>query len=373
MRNILFISHEYPPTIGGAGSVAESWIKVLSKENNITLVTRYHRNRNLNQNSFKLFQIRYVPFFFSIFYWRFLRNLFKNNSYDHIILNDSGAAQIAALFFDKSLSQKSILLFHGNELDIIYPSKLLHPNHFYRFFFQKLLREVHSLIFVSKYLKEKILKKIDYNNELVKKSTVIYSTFNNDLFYPESQRHTLPFRTAVSSDLKLLTVSRLVEGKGLLNVLNILLELKKRDIECHWTIIGNGPYLSQLNEEIVKCNLQSSVTVISNVKRADLRIYYSKADLFILLSDFEESFGLVYLESNACGVPVIGFNKGGVSEAIEDRYSGFIVNNFNEAIEIISNWGSNEIKSECCIEFAERFNDQRLLEQLNNRIIKFEL
>jgi glycosyltransferase involved in cell wall biosynthesis len=367
MRNILFISHEYPPTIGGAGSVAESWIKVLSKENNITLVTRYHKNRNLTQTSLKLFQIRYVPFFFSIIYWKFLRNLFKNNSFDHIILNDSGAAQIAALFFDKSLTQKLILLFHGNELDIIYPSKILHPNHIYRFFFQKLLREAQSLVFVSKFLKEKILSKIDHNNELVNKSSVIYSTFNNDLFYPEKNRSTQPFNP-VRTDLKLLTVSRLVEGKGLLNVLNILLELKKRKINFKWTIIGNGPYLFRINEKINENDLQSSISIISNINRADLRKYYSKADIFILLSDFEESFGLVYLESNACGVPVIGYRKGGVIETIENKYSGYLVNNVNEATEIISNWNKYKIENKCCIEFANRFNDHSLLQQIQQNI-----
>ena len=38
-----------------------------------------------------------------------------------------------------------------------------------------------------------------------------------------------------------------------------------------------------------------------------------------------EGFGLVFLEASACGLPVIGGKSGGVVDAIEDGYSGFLI------------------------------------------------
>ena len=48
-----------------------------------------------------------------------------------------------------------------------------------------------------------------------------------------------------------------------------------------------------------------------------------------------EGFGIVYLEANACGKPVIGGRSGGVGEAIRDGQTGFLVDpNFSAGGEI---------------------------------------
>jgi glycosyltransferase involved in cell wall biosynthesis len=50
---------------------------------------------------------------------------------------------------------------------------------------------------------------------------------------------------------------------------------------------------------------------------------------------FEEPFGLSVVEAMACGTPVIAFNKGSMAEIIDDRQTGFLVNNVDEAVERI--------------------------------------
>jgi len=47
---------------------------------------------------------------------------------------------------------------------------------------------------------------------------------------------------------------------------------------------------------------------------------------------FNEPFGLSIIESMACGAPVIAFNKGSMSELIENGKNGFLVNTVDEAI-----------------------------------------
>jgi glycosyltransferase involved in cell wall biosynthesis len=362
MSNLLIISHEFPPFIGGAGSVAENWVNLLSINHNVTLVTRYNSSRALQKNKYDLIQIKCKRFIFSISYWKVLKKLFTTKSFEYIILNDSGAAQVAALFFNKVQKQKSILIFHGNELEILYPQYIFHLNHLYRFFFKILMHDVNKLVFVSNFLKNKILSKIDKNGDYYFKSHVIYTSIDHKLFYFEN--HIVNKSKDVSK--RLLTVSRIVEKKGLQKIIKILIELRKLNLDFEWVLVGNGPFLNNIKDDLIANNLGEVTKIITDVKRSDLRSYYNNADIFILLSDFEESFGLVYLESNACGVPVIGNNKGGVSEAIVNGLNGILVNNIEEAVESITKWDQLELSQDECIKFSKNFSEEKLLNQINN-------
>ncbi len=51
--------------------------------------------------------------------------------------------------------------------------------------------------------------------------------------------------------------------------------------------------------------------------------------------NFHEPFGLSVAESMFCGTPVIAFNKGAMGELIEHRNTGFLVNNIDEAVDVI--------------------------------------
>lgn len=57
----------------------------------------------------------------------------------------------------------------------------------------------------------------------------------------------------------------------------------------------------------------------------------SRAKAFLHLIAFKEPFGLVMVEAMACGTPVIGFNKGSVSEVVGNPSTGFVVKTLREA------------------------------------------
>lgn len=50
---------------------------------------------------------------------------------------------------------------------------------------------------------------------------------------------------------------------------------------------------------------------------------------------FEEPFGLSVAEAMMCGTPVIAFNRGSMPEVVNDKKTGFLVSNVEEAVEII--------------------------------------
>jgi glycosyltransferase involved in cell wall biosynthesis len=81
--------------------------------------------------------------------------------------------------------------------------------------------------------------------------------------------------------------------------------------------------LDKLNGYIQLNNLTGRV-ICKEFNLEDMPYVFDGADLFVLASE-NETFGLVYIESMACGTPVIGTNIGGVPEVITDNYDGFLI------------------------------------------------
>ena len=72
---------------------------------------------------------------------------------------------------------------------------------------------------------------------------------------------------------------------------------------------------------------------VVNEKR-QLAAHYQEMDVYLTLS-LEENFPNTLIESQACGVPAICLNRGGMPEIVLDGLSGFVVNNDEEAYEAL--------------------------------------
>jgi glycosyltransferase involved in cell wall biosynthesis len=89
---------------------------------------------------------------------------------------------------------------------------------------------------------------------------------------------------------------------------------------------------------------------------------------------WSEPFGLVLIESIACGVPVIAYPLGSVPEIIEDGVSGFLVKNTDEAVNTVKNLSCID-RRKCRKAFEHRFSDWRMAHDyltIYERIVKRE-
>lgn len=75
--------------------------------------------------------------------------------------------------------------------------------------------------------------------------------------------------------------------------------------------------------------------------------------------DWPEPFGLVMIESMACGTPVIAFRRGSVPEVIDEGVSGLIVDDLDQAEQACERAGSLS-RSECRKAFERRFSASRM-------------
>jgi phosphatidylinositol alpha-1,6-mannosyltransferase len=98
-----------------------------------------------------------------------------------------------------------------------------------------------------------------------------------------------------------------------------------------YLIVGSGPQAG-LDHLACELGVRDHVIFTGLVPDEDLPAIYALCDVFAmpsrqnLVEHSVEGFGLVFLEANACGKPVIGGRSGGISDAVVDGVTGFLVN-----------------------------------------------
>jgi phosphatidylinositol alpha-1,6-mannosyltransferase len=128
----------------------------------------------------------------------------------------------------------------------------------------------------------------------------------------------------------ILTVSRLISRKGQDTVLRALPRVLERVPQVVYLIAGDGPERPRLEKLTADLGIQAHVRFAGSIANKDALHFYHACDVFAMPNrempngDIE-GFGLVFLEANACGKPVIGGRSGGATDAIVDAETGFLV------------------------------------------------
>jgi glycosyltransferase involved in cell wall biosynthesis len=107
---------------------------------------------------------------------------------------------------------------------------------------------------------------------------------------------------------------------------------------------------------------KSDVVYVGSVGPTDRNRLLGSAYALLHPIHFNEPFGLSIIESMACGVPVIAFNKGSMPELIQNGKNGFLVTTVDEAIDRVAQLG--EIDRAYCRRYVEqKFTVQRMAKE----------
>ncbi len=101
------------------------------------------------------------------------------------------------------------------------------------------------------------------------------------------------------------------------------------------------------------------VEYIGEISDREKSEFLSGAIGLIMPIDWPEPFGLVMIEAFACGTPVVAFNRGSVSEIIEDGLTGFVVEDETSAIGAVNRL-SQLSRERVRKRFEERFTARRM-------------
>ena len=195
---------------------------------------------------------------------------------------------------------------------------------------------------------------LTYYNADAEKIGVVPCGVNLDLFRPMDRaaaRQRLGFN---NNESIVLYVGRFDPIKGIDRLLEAAAHLQdKRQLRL--VIIGGDgpetPEYQNLQKMTRKLGIQHAVTFVGRVEQRHLPPYYSAADVLVVPS-YYESFGLVGLESLACGTPVVATEVGAMRSILRDGETGQIVPHANPrslaaAVEkFISGSGSKKLSAD---------------------------
>ncbi|MBI5580454.1 MAG: glycosyltransferase family 4 protein [Deltaproteobacteria bacterium] len=114
-----------------------------------------------------------------------------------------------------------------------------------------------------------------------------------------------------------------VKAEGLTWVIRTCGELRRRGLKFTLAIVGDGKERARL-ERLARDEIRDGCIFTGQVPRQQLYRYYSAADLFVF-PGIQEALGMVYLEAQSCGLPVVAFDNAGVPEAVQDGRTGLLV------------------------------------------------
>jgi len=137
------------------------------------------------------------------------------------------------------------------------------------------------------------------------------------------------------SKVNILWVGRLTEQKGIPELLWIITELNTRGYKDKiiFNIVGDGD--AKLRKEILKFKDKwNNVNYFSYIQYKYLPSFYRNNDLFISTSRWE-SFGLVLIEAQAFGVPIISFDIYGPRDIVQNNKTGFLVEDRSDYVKKI--------------------------------------
>lgn len=196
------------------------------------------------------------------------------------------------------------------------------------------------------------------SNYIAKRIKKLYQR-ESEVIYPPVDIH----RFTLQEEKKdfYLTASRLVPYKKI----DIIIEAFNQMPNKKLIVIGDGPEFKKLNRLA-----GSNVQLKGYLKSEDLKTYMQDAKGFVFAA--KEDFGIIPVEAQACGTPVIAFNAGGLKETVIAHETGLFFDqqtskSIKDSIQTFENLSFDPIKIR---ENATRFSKERFEKEMKDYVEK---
>lgn len=346
---ILIYTHEFPPFLGGLGTTSLNLARGLSKRRNDVLVLApdYPEKTDGADELYNFDVIRMgkgtrnhgVPSpVKEIRGYLYLRDVIKSHRPDALIAV-TREAHAACGFNTAILPDISIARVAGYEALRYLMGKRI-KNKIISVPMKKFYSGCQAIVAASSATRELFIK----SGLSPDKIQVVYNGVNADMVdspVDDARIGEIRKRYGIKKDDRvLLSVSRLVKGKGQDMVIKILPKILPRYKGIKYVIAGQGPYQRELLKLAGDLNVEDSVIFTGSVPYDDVKHFYDLSHIFLMPNRSEKSRenveGLpnVIYEAASRGKPVIAGIPGGAKEIVVSGQTGYIVDgNVSEQIE----------------------------------------
>lgn len=323
---ILAYSHNFFPTLGGVASYCRDLCTELCTDNELlTLLAPAYEG--VSDLAFPVFTMPSEMAHDQITLFGYLRAArYLTMAIDKLKPDVLWCCSLDALYVVAFTNTKTTALtvtLHGSEISQNFGKQQI-LKRIRACLIQRALLKAHRVVVVSNYTKELVIR---YLPELESRIDVVH----NGVTLPANFAIKSPqFRKKIlDNELVLLSVGRLVEGKGFHLFPETLSQIIKLFPNLKWRIAGDGDFRKIIEQAVKYSGMQDHVEFLGWVKPEKLSALYQNAVLLIhpAITDSQgrsESFGLILIEAMLNGCPVASTGIGGTGEIIEDGKSGIL-------------------------------------------------
>lgn len=324
------------------------------------IASKLLKKRNSHSYKFVFQRLEYI---------KKVSNMLKKNDYDKIILENHPTLYLALKWNKNYIKYNNKYYYHcHNDINKLYGC-------------EKLFYNTRKFIAISNYILNKVLntyKKFNYKNIVILKNCIRIENFKNEVNIDKVKE---TYKINPKKKI-ILYVGRLVEEKGILDIIKALKFLKTEDYQL---VIAGGT-ISKINVETAftkklkqECRkYEDKIIFTGYIDHNKIYEIYKIADVVLLPSIWDEPAGLTMLETIASNVPLITTNVGGIKEYIKDDLAIILekdenlIQNIAKNIDLI--FENQEIKNRLSkngFNYAKTYNQDRYYKEFF-KIIKEE-
>lgn len=310
--NILLVTSEFPPFKGGVANYYGHMSAAWPASDKFSVLD----NSRGELISGELF-LPWLRAFKSI------KRRIKEEKIDYVLVGQ--VLPLGTVVWDMSLTRrlKYAVFFHG--MDLSYSLRYFHK----RLLTRLIIKRADKIICANSYVKGQLDKYYPAGS-----SKAIIANPGIPENVPEPRQELMDhlkinYGLDMEGQVSLFTLGRLVKRKGIDKTITALGEIPENLLSgLKYFIAGTGPEEENL-KAMVPARLKDKVVFLGEVSDDEKWAWLKLCDIFIMpardIRGDYEGFGIVYLEANLCGKPVIAGAAGGVVDAVKDGYNGLLV------------------------------------------------
>ncbi|MHA1293748.1 MAG: glycosyltransferase family 4 protein [Promethearchaeota archaeon] len=297
-------------------------LKILLKPNNFKILLKFIKKyvKNLDSSIYEDWKRFKVPFRVFLNTFNAAENIlpyFKKIDFDIMISGYIGLGEIICYILKQKTHKKMVSFCHGNDFLVKKPWKTV------------CMKESDGFIISTSIMKKEIFKRYG-----VPKDKIYVLPFGirvEDYNFKLNKKNVRKELKIDEKEFIIISLGRLVYRKGFDIVIEVLSQLKQENKinNFKYIIAGDGSERKKLEKLTKSLNLTEQVIFLGRISNDMRDKYYKASDIFIMTSRKEtskevEGFGVVYLEANLFGLPIIAARTGGTPEAVESNVNYII-------------------------------------------------